>query len=174
MCEGFSLEDDLALAAAAMAEYKYLTIGIDEPDDPDCPNWTYTVGLLDRVGHPELIVAGPAVIPSYDLIHHLGHRILDDQLRFEPGDLWQSPVGLVRFGAVDPIQYRLNTFNRWNLMAEHGHLRGTVLEALQVFMPNEWFSEGQVLAQPDLSDPSARVDGPMPRPNRAARRSRRR
>jgi hypothetical protein len=173
MCEGFSQEDDLALAAAAMAEYDYLTIGIDEPDDPDCPNWTYTVGLLDRVGHPELIVAGPAVEPSYDLIHQIGHRILDDHRRFAPGDTWLSPFGLVLFGAVDPIQHRLNTFNRWNLMAEHGHLRVKDLEALQVFVPSTWFCDGHALTQPDLSDPAARVDV-RHLPNRAARRARRR
>jgi hypothetical protein len=158
MCEGFSLEDDLALSAAAMSEYGYLTIGIDEPDDPDCPNWTYTVGLVEQFGHPELIVAGPAVKPSYDLIHQIGHFILDDGYQFAPGDAVDSPFGLVVFGAVHPIQYRLRTFNRWNLMAEHGHLRVEELEALQVFVPNGWSCAGRVRRQPDLSDPAARVD----------------
>jgi hypothetical protein len=172
MCEGFSLEDDLALAAVEMAEYGYLTIGIDEPDDPDCPNWTYTVGLLEQFDHPELIVAGPAVKQSYDLIHQIGHLICDDGYEFEPGDAVESPFGLVRFGAVHPIQYRLQTFNRWNLMAEHGHLRMKELTALQVFVPKDWPRVGRLRTQPDLSDPAVRVDAPLQRPNRAARRRR--
>jgi hypothetical protein len=118
------------------------------------------------------------VEPSYDLIHQIGHRILDGH-RFAPGETWLSPFGPVRFGAVDPIQYRLNTFNRWNLMAEHGHLRVTELEALQVFVPSTWFGDGHALLQPDLVDPSARVNTRnlpnLPNlPNRAARRARRR
>jgi hypothetical protein len=159
MCDGFSLEDDLALSAAAMVEYGYITIGIDEPDEPDCPNWTYTVGLIEHFDHPELIVAGPAVHPSHDLIHQLGHLILDDGCEFAEGDAVDSPFGLVLFAAVHPVQYQLQTFNRWNLLAEHGHLRCRELEALQVFMPDAWPCDGPARKQPDLSDPAARVDG---------------
>ena len=170
MCEGFSLEDDLALSAASLAEYGFLTIGIDEPDDPGSPNWTYTVGLLDTYGHPELVVAGPPVVSAHALIHQVWHQI-DEGRRFSPGDRWRFEIGIVDFGSVDPVQYDLVTFNRWHLLADHGYLH-TPLEAIQVFVPALWKDVPSIWVEPDLSDPSARVDAW--RPNRAARRNRRR
>jgi hypothetical protein len=55
MCEGSSQEEVLAEDAAIIAEHGHLVTGVG---DGDPPHWTYTVGLLDRFGHPELIVAG--------------------------------------------------------------------------------------------------------------------
>ena len=56
MCEGFSLDDVLALDAAHIAEYGFINIGVDV--EPPAGPWAYPVGLLDTAGHPELIVAG--------------------------------------------------------------------------------------------------------------------
>ena len=55
MCEGFSLEDVLALDAATIAEYGFMVVGVDAPDrsEHDPPPWAYTVGLLDAADHPE-------------------------------------------------------------------------------------------------------------------------
>jgi hypothetical protein len=60
MCEGFSLDDVLALDAARIAEYGFVVIGVEGRDDDDDhpPAWAYTVGLLDAADHPEMIVAG--------------------------------------------------------------------------------------------------------------------
>jgi hypothetical protein len=53
MCEGLSQEEMLAEHAEIIAEHGYLVTGVG---DGDPPHWTYTVGLLDLVGHPELDV----------------------------------------------------------------------------------------------------------------------
>jgi hypothetical protein len=168
MCEGFSQEDDVALDAAALDEYGFLTIGIDEPDVIGCPNWTYTVGFLDSYDHPELVVAGAPVQAAHQLIHQLWHAI-DDGQKFAVGDGSCTPFGDVTFGAVHEVQSDRGSFGRWQLLADHGYLQRP-FAALQVFVPASWKVPVPDWIEVDLSDPVARLD--RPRPNRAARRRR--
>src|SRR5438093_5855306 len=131
MCDGLSQEEMFAHDAAIIEEHGFLVTGVGEGDPP---HWAYTVGLLDRAGHPALIVAGPHVEIAAGLINQIGRSILEGG-RFEVGDTWMSPAGTVRFGAVHPIQYRLGTFNVWLGLEQSGHLRSTQLEAIQVVAP---------------------------------------
>ena len=170
MCDGFSQEEMFAHDAAIIEEHGFLVTGVGEGDPP---HWAYTVGLLDRAGHPELIVAGPHVEIAAGLINQIGRPILEGR-RFEVGDTWMSPAGTVRFGAVHPIQYRLGTFNVWLGLEQSGYLRSTHLEAIQVVAPVGSFCRCELCVQPDLSRPESRVGVAPLRPNRAARRSRRR
>jgi hypothetical protein len=71
------------------------------------------------------------------------------------------------------VHYVGDTFEDWYGLAATGAVRAPELEVLQVFAPAEWFCAEHGDAQPVLADPTARVDVPR-RPNRAARRSRRR
>ena len=89
-------------------------------------------------------------------------------------DSWESPEGPVRFGRVDPLQFRLGTFNVWLALAEAGHLRSEEFMALQVFVPDSWLCHECQESQPVLSRPESRVGLALARPNRAARRARRR
>ena len=175
VCEGFSQEDELLLTAATIAEYGYMVMGVGAAsgDPPGGPEWAYTVGLLDRADHPELIVAGPEFVSTGALLNEIGRSILAGP-RYAVGDTFRSSSGVVRFGAVDPIQYRLGTFNVWHDLERMGLLHVGPLEALQVFAPPEWLCAGHRDRQPVLSDPSSRVDAPVALPNRAARRARRR
>jgi hypothetical protein len=156
--------------AAIIEEHGYLVTGVGGGDPP---HWAYTVGLLDRVAHPELIVAGPHFEVSGRLITEIGRTILDGH-RYAVGDTWTSTTGTVRFGAVHPIQYRLGTFNSWLGLAESGYLRSTELEAIQLLAPVSSFCRCELCAQPDLSRPESRVGVAPLHPNRAARRARRR
>lgn len=56
MCEGSSQEEMLAADAAIIEEHGHLVTGVGESEPP---YWACTVRLRDRVGHPELIMAGP-------------------------------------------------------------------------------------------------------------------
>jgi uncharacterized protein DUF4262 len=161
MCEGFSIEDDLALDAAMIAEYGHMVTGVDGGDGP---SWTYTVGLYERVGHPELIVAGAEIVSSAKLLNQIARLVVAGRV-FGAGDMWKSPSGLVRFGRVDPIQFRLGTFNVWLALIDAGHLRSNDLIALQVFAPATWFCRGHQACQPDLSRPESRVGVALTGPN---------
>ena len=57
MCEGFSQETNARATTPRSSPSTDTWSPGSATVDP--PHWTYTVGLLDLVGHPELIVAGP-------------------------------------------------------------------------------------------------------------------
>jgi hypothetical protein len=155
ICEGRNQEDLLAEDAAIIAEHGYLVTGVG---DGDPPHWTYTVGLLDRFGHPELIVAGPHLEVAGALINLVGREIGDGR-SFHAGDVLALPgdTGSARFGRVHPIQYRLATFNVWHWLAHREVVSSTALEAVQVFAPRESICRGAACRQPDLSRPESRV-----------------
>ena len=172
MCEGFSLQDVLALDAAHIAEYGFMIIGVEGGDD-DAPRapWSYTVGLLDAADHPELIVAGATTQLAGSFLSGLAHMVIDDGDRFELGEEIDIGRGSLRFGAVNEIQYALDTFNMWHNLSEYGAIETYALEALQVVLPPSCFCEEHGFAQPLLANPTARLGGREPFRNRAARRS---
>jgi hypothetical protein len=167
-CEGSSQEELLAENAEIIAEHGYLVTGVG---DGDPPHWTYTVGLLDLVGHPELVVAGPHFEVAGALINRVGREILGGR-SFAPGDVLALPDegGTVRFGRVHSIQHRLGTFNMWHALADRGDVRATKLEVVQVFAPRTAICRCELCRQPDLSRPESRVGvAPLPPRGRARR-----
>jgi hypothetical protein len=168
MCEGFSLDDVLALDAAHIAEYGFINIGVDiQP--PGTP-WAYTVGLLDAADHPELIVAGPSLATCGPILGALARSVVDDGERYEIGDRIDVGRGDAVIGAVHEIQYVLETFNFWHHLADYGAVHALALEAVQVMLTRRMFCAEHGDAQPVLSDCNARV-GRRPA-NRAERRRR--
>lgn len=169
MCEGFSLDDALALDAARLDRYGFIIQGVGSPaGGPHGPEWVYTVGLLDRVGHPELIVAGPGWQRGGDVLHVLAHAVLDGE-RFEVGETIRFDGDVARVGAVDPVQYELDTFNTWHNLRSIGVLQTAQLEAVQIVVPDDWMCGCHT--QPVLADPAARILAPRGRAHRAARRA---
>ena len=126
MCEGFSLDDVLALDAAQIAEYGFVIIGVDGSPPDDGSPWAYTIGLLDAADHPELIIAGPSLETSGSMLSLLAHSVLDDGDRYELGDTIDLGASLDRgggdavVGAVHEIHYVLDTFNMWHNLQEYG------------------------------------------------------
>lgn len=174
MCEGFSLEDVLALDAARIDEYGFVVIAVDDPDrsDDDHPPWAYTVGLLDSVDQPEMIIAGVKTETSGSLLSALGRAALAGE-RFEVGHTIDLGQGVARVGAVNPVQYELDTFNMWHQLQGYGAVESPELEAVQIILPSTFFCSCHRNSQPLLGDRSARVDARPPGPNRAERRRRR-
>jgi hypothetical protein len=173
MCEGFSLDDTLALEAAEIAEYGFIVVGVGPPpSSPHVREWAYTVGLLDLVDHPELIAAGPSFDITGPLLNTLGRAAAEGE-RLHIGDTIHLGTDVARVGAVHPVQYRLDTFNMWHNLEANGELRVRELEALQILVPSTWFCAHHAEVQPVLADPDARVDA-MPTANRATRRAHRR
>ena len=173
VCEGFSFEDAILLDAAAIAEYGYIMQGVMGDPDEGIPPWIYTVGLLDVADHPEMIIAGPSTESSARVLHMLAGRVLDGE-QFFVGDNIDIGLGKASVGAVHDVQYELDTFNVWHQLQRIGAVEATELTAVQIFLPAEMFCHEHRDTQPVLADVDARVDGPLPRPNRAERRRRRR
>jgi hypothetical protein len=158
LCEGFSLEDTLALDAAAIDRYGHIVIGVADPDETsDSIPWSYTVGLCDAADHPELIVAGPSIEAAGELLNRIAKRILAGA-HFAPGDRVKIDRTWARIGAVDPIQHELGTFSFWYNLRAYGAITAPEMRVLQLFAPRSWFCTCHQDSQPDLSDPLTRLD----------------
>jgi hypothetical protein len=156
MCDGYSLDDVLALQAANLEVEQFLVQPVGSPAGAFEDNWAYTIGLIDTADHEELIVAGTSIELGYRLLTALGHAVLGGA-RFDVGDairVGDSAEDVAFVAAVDPVQYDLDTFTGWHNLASYGALRRGPLEALQVVVPSHWHDVG---VQPILSNPSARV-----------------
>jgi hypothetical protein len=78
-------------------------------------NWAYTVGLLERFGHPELIVTGRACAHCLGLmLTDVGDRVSLGE-HYVVGDETLSEGGAeLRFGAVHPRQWSTDRFAVWH------------------------------------------------------------
>ena len=160
MCEGFTLDDEIALGAAHIAEHGYGIQGVVGPGgvDDGFGSWVYTIGLLDAAGHPELIIAGGFPDWSASVLSMLASSTLDGE-RFqvdETIDLGKG--GIARVGSVHEIQYELDTFNMWHNLKSAGALHAPELAAVQITVSDVFFPPGGRFRQPRLADPNARVD----------------
>jgi hypothetical protein len=174
MCEGFSLDDVLAIDSASIAEYGFAIIAVGPPHDAheQTGTWAYTVGLLDAADHPELIVTGVSAETAGMVLQTLAREVLAGEW-FEVGDTIRTPRGVAKVGPVHEIQYGLETFNMWHNLHSYGTLKTAELEAVQIVLPSAFFCSVHRHAQPVLDDPAARVGRLPPPPNRAERRRRR-
>jgi hypothetical protein len=159
MCEGFSLDDVLALDAASIAEYGFIVVGVDDPDggDSDHGPWAYTVGLLDAADHPELVIAGVSTETCGPMLSILARSVLAGE-RYQVGEAIDVGRGVARVGAVNEIQYELSTFNVWHQLRRNGTLRTSELNVVQIVLPSTFFCSAHRQAQPRLDDPDARID----------------
>ena len=160
MCEGMSLDDIIERDAELIRKHGFTMVGVtangDDPHDPI--NWIYTVGLLDTAAHPELVIAGAPLSVGASLMSAFARAVLDGE-RFLVGDRIDlgGEFGDARVGAVDEIQYRLDTFNMWHNLQAADVLQTDKLEVVQVVLPAELCPFGEVSWQPDLSDPEVRI-----------------
>jgi hypothetical protein len=158
MCEGFSLEDVIAMDAAHIERYGYTLIGVADParGDDDPASWVYTVGLLDRMDHPEFVIAGVPTRTSAPILAALAGDVLDGE-RFLVGETIDLGDGIARVGAVHDVQYELDTFNMWHNLKHAGALQAPELVAVQIVLPAALCPFRERSWQPRLSDPAARV-----------------
>ncbi|MGQ0520770.1 MAG: DUF4262 domain-containing protein [Actinomycetota bacterium] len=169
ICDGATEDEVRQWFASTIDEYGWAIQAV-EPG-PDNWGWQYTIGLVERFGHPELVVAaGLSRQDEAGLLHHLVHEIEEEGRRFGPGDRISVAGAELRFAAVHPWQVdEAGVLNTW-----FDHYRAFPeflprLSALQVVLPPEFFCE-HTGPQPRLDLPEdvlSRTGG-----NRAARRAR--
>jgi hypothetical protein len=138
---------------------------------PDNPPWAYTVGLVERFGHPELVVTSLPLDECAGLLNELAVGIGEGR-RLSPGASANVGGVPVQFADVHPAQFGHGVFNRW---FDHYRARGPDgprLTALQVLLPAWLFcgSHARRVPRLDLPEPALGVATL----NRAARRARQR
>lgn len=161
VCEGFSIEDVVALDTAHIAEYGYGIQGVVGPGglNDGFGSWAYTVGLLDRAAHPELIVAGLPPSDGSSLLSVLAGSVLAGE-RYQVGETIDLGEGIATVGAVHDLQYEIGTFSTWYRLREVGVFQVEELAAVQIRLPAVYFPSGRDSLQPVLAERDARVEAP--------------
>jgi len=78
-------EDDRRLLHNVQTQgWHVLHVGGATEDDPNVPDWSYSIGLFHTFGHPELIVVGLPFATAQAILDGLGSRIKAGQ-RFDHG-----------------------------------------------------------------------------------------
>jgi hypothetical protein len=143
----------------------------------DRPSWSYTIGLTELFGHPELVVVGGCDDCATRMLRALEARVSAGE-RLAAGD---GPIDLglaspVRVGSVDPAHWRTDRFAMWCWYYGEQPWESPPASALQaLFVTDDGFwqdDEADVLRDVYVLDgPPVFGLGAGPRPNRAHRRA---
>jgi hypothetical protein len=140
ICNG-ATEDEVRQRFAATIDLFGWAIQAVE-GSPETWAWQYTIGLVERFGHPELVVAaGLSRENQARLLHHLVDQ-LEEGRRFGPGDHIVVAGADLGFAEVHPWQiHQRGLLNTW-----FDHYRAfpdfvPKLAALQVVLPSDFFCE---------------------------------
>jgi hypothetical protein len=127
MCEGWSLEEVRQDLSERIDRFGWALQGVTGPRP-----WVYTIGLTERFGHPELIMAGVDISCASFALNVLGAGIGDGET-FTPGlegvDVDDVPLD---FGQVHPVHVASGLVAMWE--DHYTHLPGAPppLEVVQV------------------------------------------
>ena len=128
--------------------YRHTSDAIDEPGwmvisvlgehgDPSAPPWAYTIGLVQRFGHPEFTVVGLDTESSHGLLNWLGFEVKNGR-RFTSDtpatiDILGLPARLVD---VHPSYWESDWFNQWHGYYESLGYGPGLPTAIQVLWPD--------------------------------------
>ena len=74
ICDGMTEQEFDAVTQAKINEYGYV---IQMVRGPDHPEWSYTIGLNESIGHPDLICLDVETSIQEALLADVGERIMD-------------------------------------------------------------------------------------------------
>jgi hypothetical protein len=127
MCDGMSLEEVLHDLHHLVERFGWAVVTV-EATRP----WAYTIGLADRYGHPELVLAGVDVSLSMNVLNALGTMVATGE-ELRPGG---PPVVVgemeMAFGAVHPVHLAAGLVGRWEAYYEWRPAPAPTLEVVQV------------------------------------------
>ena len=168
MCNGKTENEVLLDLGEKIRRNGYVLQGVDGGHAE--PSWVYTIGLLDHLDHPELIVAGPEVeLPAAIIIDAItrveaGYPIVG-------GDAVH--IDDLTFRAVDvhPRQFHSSTFAMWHHYYDALGSPPDEPSAVQLLCPPSLFcrEHGVGVATLRLDDPGIVLA--YPRPPRDVRRA---
>jgi hypothetical protein len=159
-CDGYSFEEAMQALDLQITVHGWALMQVEG----DGEAWSYTIGLLENFGHPELTVL------DMELGYQRGYinTLVDDIV--ESGEI--SPLTIMELGVecveVHPEHLRSDLFGKW--AARHNRYP-TAGEYLQVVPPKSAFCECHANMITRLDRPGTRRAPQVSRPpNRAERR----
>ena len=130
--------------------------------------WAYTIGLVEKFEHPELVITGLSTQSSYDALSAAAEHVRLGERYERVGERFDLHGATVRVGAIHTEQWRHGRFNGW-LEFYDWEMRSPLRRALQLIVddPKHRCSLPRGECQPLLdTDPQHDVN----RMNRAERR----
>jgi len=167
ICDGASRDHVRLELAQIIDTHGWAVQGVKGETDAD--SWAYTVGLVERFGHPELVVTGISMKAASGLLNDVADRVRDGE-RFVPAETIDLGGVDVGFAAVHPAQFSRGLFAMWFEHYRAVPQAGLKLSALQVVLPDWLFCASHARHMPRLDRPDPALG--LTRPNRAKRRSR--
>ena len=156
-CDGYSYEQTMLALDLTIRTYGWQLTQVTA----EMP-WSYTIGLLESYGHPELMIYGVELDTQNTVIR----KIVDPIVQTGSVDhafLERQGVTLVE---VHPNHLAGDWFGTWSNFYERTPPPGSFL---QIVTPGDWFCECHRHSMPHFELP-----GPIRSGNRAERRARRR
>lgn len=119
-------------------------------NNPESPNWVYTIGLED-LGRPEMIVVGYSALESHAMLNAWAKRALGGDLQWpEPGEIVGHSCGSARRVAVVEVDFGLAAAGEWFNMALARRGGSDGFQALQMVWSDE---SGQLPVVTTLEQP---------------------
>src|SRR4051812_11447602 len=167
ICDGASEDEARQQLAGLIEKYGWAITAVQ--GGRENLSWAYTVGLVERYGHPELVVTSLADEDAGRLLNALGNRVRTGE-RFAPDTAALVGTVPVRIVAVHPVHLEQGLMAAWY---EQYRAFGDIfqLRALQVVLPSEAFCPDGCCQMPRLDLPATSLDVPMG--TRSSRRRRR-
>lgn len=127
MCDGWTLDEAQADLHDRKQRFGWALQGV-EGSRP----WAYSIGLLERFGHPELVMAGVPLDAAAAMINALGDRIQAGEDFLEGDRIREGEVEL-EVGDVHPVHLTNGLVRQWEEhYGRHRELAPPELWVLQV------------------------------------------
>src|SRR4051812_28168407 len=168
MCNGKRESEVLLDLGEKIRRNGYVLQGVD--GGASVPSWVYTIGLLDHLDHPELIVAGPEAKLAAAIITD-AVALIEEGIPIVGGDDVHIDNLSFRAVAVHPRQFQSSAFAMWHRYYDR---LGSAPEepcAVQLLCPPSLFchAHGPDVAGLRLDDPATVLT--YSRPPRRVRRA---
>ncbi len=156
-CDGYSYEQSMLELDLLIQVHGWALVQVEG----DVTSWSYTVGLTENYGHPELAMTTVRL----ELQSAVIHRLVDDIVETGHLDLDLVAERELELVEVHPTYFIQEWFGTWSNHYERPPAPGGFL---QIVPPASWFCDSHASATPRLDRPGHTPDG-----NRATRRRRR-
>ena len=117
----------------------------------DVTSWSYTIGLTENYGHPELTMAAVRL----ELQSAVIHRLVDDIVETGQLDLDLVAERELEIVEVHPLRFVQDWFGTWSNRYERQPAPGGFL---QIVPPASWFCDSHASATPRLDRPGHAPD----------------
>lgn len=127
ICDGKSRDEVLHDLHHVVERFGWAVQGVEAPRP-----WVYTIGLVDRYGHPELVLVGVDISLSMTVLNALGMMVATgEQLRPGGTDVVVGEMELT-FGSVHPVHLAAGLVGTWEGYYEWRRGPSPTLEVVQV------------------------------------------